>query len=78
MLTLTPAELRELTGYRRPAEQLDELRRRGFYRARRSHTGSVILERAHYIAVCGGLCEPSAPKVKPPKAESSRHKPGND
>jgi hypothetical protein len=50
-LTLGAEELQELTGYTQPARQLAELRRQGFYRARRGRDGSVILERAHYEAV---------------------------
>ena len=50
-LTLTAAELVELTGYRRGAEQLAELRRRGFHRAYRNPAGRVVLERAHFEAV---------------------------
>jgi Domain of unknown function (DUF4224) len=53
-LLLTPMELQSLTGYRRPSAQLRELRRQGFVRARRSPNGRVILERAHYDAVCRG------------------------
>lgn len=54
-LTLSPRELVEITGYRRPTEQLEELHAQGFWRARRSPTtGDIILERAHYDAVCSG------------------------
>lgn len=68
-LILTPAELLELTGYRRPVDQLRELHRQGFHRARRSPvTGRIILERSHYDAVCRGACEPQEPRVRiPPK-----------
>jgi len=59
MLTLTPDELHELTGYRQPAAQLAELHRQGFHRARRVRTGHVILERAHFEAVRSS----TAPKV---------------
>lgn len=54
--TLTADEVKELTGgYVMPAKQLAELHRQGFWRARRSAlTGAVILERAHYEAVCRG------------------------
>ena len=51
MLTLTPDELRELTGYVQPAAQLAQLRRMGFVRAHRPHGGAVVLTRAHYLAV---------------------------
>ena len=42
-------------GYKRPADQLKELHRQGFYRARRARvSGRIVLERAHYEAVCSG------------------------
>jgi hypothetical protein len=55
-ITLTAAEIERLTGgYKRPADQLRELHRQGFYRARRGRvTGEVILERAHVDAVAAG------------------------
>ncbi|WP_369662451.1 DUF4224 domain-containing protein [Variovorax sp. V15] len=64
---LTKTELIELTGYRRAAEQLTELRRQGFYRARRSRVdGSVILERPHYDAVCtGASVSANGPRLRP-------------
>lgn len=64
---LTRAELKQLTGYKRPAEQLADLLRQGFYRARRSRVdGSVILERPHYDAVCAGASMPAnEPKLRP-------------
>lgn len=63
-LILTSAELMTLTGYKRAAEQLDELHRQGFARARRDRLGRVILERAHYDAVCAGAQQPARPKVR--------------
>lgn len=55
-LRLSPEEIYDLTGYRQPHRQVEELRRQGFFRARRAPvTGEVILERAHYEAVCAGL-----------------------
>jgi hypothetical protein len=55
MLTFSPDELVEITGgLRQPAAQLRELHRQGFHRARRGSVGQVILERAHYEAVCSG------------------------
>ena len=53
-ITLSADELHALTGYVRPGQQLMELLRQGFFRARRSHRGEVILERVHYEAVCRG------------------------
>jgi hypothetical protein len=64
MLTLSPEELRELTGYARAAEQLAELHRRGFSRAYRNRLGEVVLERAHFEAVCSGAIVPARPKVR--------------
>jgi hypothetical protein len=55
-------------GYKRPGDQLRELHRQGFYRARRSRvTGRVVLERAHYDAVCAGARPDNAPapRVRP-------------
>lgn len=52
-VVLSNEEIQALTQYRRPAQQLAELQRQGFYRARRGPvSGRVILERAHYEAVC--------------------------
>ena len=67
-IILTDDELIALTGYRRPTEQLVELHRQGFMRARRDRVGRVILERAHYEAVCSGARpEQDRPKVRPPR-----------
>ena len=58
-LTLTPAELVVLTGgLTQPRRQVDELRRHGFWRARLGRDNQVILERAHYEAVCAGALRP--------------------
>lgn len=56
-LVLSPDELKKVTGgYSQQAAQLAELHRQGFWRARRARrTGQVLLERAHYDAVCRGL-----------------------
>lgn len=54
-LTLTAEELVQVTGYRQAAAQLQALHARGFWLARRAPmTGRVILDRAHYEAVCAG------------------------
>jgi hypothetical protein len=70
VLTLTDAELEELTGgLTQPAAQLRRLRERGYYRAWRSKvTGRVVLERAHAEAVQAGrdTMKPPAPKLRPP------------
>lgn len=66
-LILTREELEALTGYRQPSAQLRELHRLGYWRARRSKlSGAIIVERAHYHAVCeGAKPEPSRPKLRP-------------
>lgn len=66
-LTLSEPEIVSLTGYKRPADQVRELHRQGFHRARRAAvTGDVILERVHYDAVCAGLVQARQPQVKAP------------
>lgn len=65
-ITLSQDEIRAITDYVQPAAQLAELLRRGFDRARRSNrTGMVILERAHYDAVCAGTRQSRAPEIRP-------------
>ena len=68
-LILTRDEIVALTGgYLRPADQLAELQRQGFTRARRSRvTGEVVLERAHFEAVSAGQRPENRPRVRPPK-----------
>ena len=60
-LLLSPDEIAAVCGgYVQPARQLEELHAQGFHRARRSQvTGAVILERAHYEAVCAGATKPA-------------------
>lgn len=66
-IILSADDLETLTGYRTPKRQEKELHRRGFYRARISPTtGNVILERAHYDAVCAGEKAPKEPTVRNP------------
>jgi hypothetical protein len=62
--TFSDAELFELTGYHRAAEQLAELHRRGFARAYRNRLGRVVLERPHYDAVTRGEQVAAKPKVR--------------
>ncbi len=65
-ITLSYAEIQAITGYVQPAAQLAELLRRGFDRARRSsRTGMVIVERAHYDAVCAGARLARTPEIRP-------------
>jgi hypothetical protein len=54
MILLTPDELIDLTGCRRQGDQLRELHAQGFVRAHLNRAGQVVLERAHYVAVCEG------------------------
>lgn len=70
-IVLSPGELEALTGYRRPCDQITELLRQGYYRARRSSTtGTVILERAHYEAVARGVAAEPTPKLRQPKLKA--------
>lgn len=62
-LALTKEELQEITGYKSPTKQLNVLHRRGFMRAYISRLG-VVLERAHYDAVCRGQVGTPVSKVK--------------
>ncbi|PZQ77765.1 MAG: hypothetical protein DI563_02465 [Variovorax paradoxus] len=65
-LLLSSDELHALTGYRMAARQLKALHQAGFHRARKGPTGAVILERAHYEAICAGVQQAKRPKVIPP------------
>jgi hypothetical protein len=53
-LTLTSEEIEEITGFAQPCKQLEALRTNGFIRAHRARDGRIVLERAHYLAVCNG------------------------
>lgn len=67
-LILSEDELVSVTGYRRPSEQLRALHDRGFWLARRSPSGRVLLDRAHYEAVCSGAIQSMhqpAPRRRP-------------
>ncbi|MGK2897245.1 MAG: DUF4224 domain-containing protein [Burkholderiaceae bacterium] len=66
-IVLSEAELFAITRYTMPSKQLAELHRQGFYRARMGRVGGVLLERAHYEAVCAGQQVAKAPQVRPPK-----------
>lgn len=52
-IVLSPEELYGVTGYHQATRQLVELHSQGFWRARLKD-GRLILERAHYEAVCAG------------------------
>lgn len=54
-MILFPFQLQNLSGgYVRAKDQLAELRGQGFLRARTGRNGKVLLELAHYDAVCSG------------------------
>ncbi len=69
-ITLTEPELVELTRYSRADRQLAVLHLRGFARAFIGRDGKVVLERAHFEAVCRGEVQPARPRVKPPQLKS--------
>ena len=69
-LRLTEEEIVEITDYHQPAKQLEELHAQGFWRARRSPvTGRIVLERAHYEAVCAGDTKPGRGGKQRPEPE---------
>lgn len=75
MSTILPAEeIQRITGYKRPADQLRELKLQGFYRARLAKvTGEVILERPHYDAVASGLGQAAnRPQVRTPQLRAAK------
>lgn len=62
-IALTEAELVIITGnLTQPRRQLAELHARGFWRARLGRDSKVVLERAHYEAVCAGVLPPGEAK----------------
>ena len=73
-LLLSAEELQALTGRssKRPASQLGLLHKRGFHRAHINLGGRLVLERAHYDAVCrgeaGAAPERKRPQITPPRA----------
>jgi hypothetical protein len=71
-IVLSDDELRMITRYSQPSKQLFELHRQGFHRARLGRVGGVLLERAHYEAVCAGRVSAEAPHVRPPKLRMAR------
>ena len=73
-LILGSDELQALTGRssRRPALQLEVLLQRGFWRAHVNAGGRLVLERAHYEAVCRGDAERKRPQITPPRALLAR------
>ncbi len=61
-VVLQSDELLQLTGYRAPTKQLEVLHKRGFTRAFIGRRG-VVLERAHFEAVCRGQIGKPAEKT---------------
>jgi len=59
-IVLSPREIVAITGFKDEPRQLGELLRRGFKRARRGGDGRLIVERAHFEAVCAGTAMLSA------------------
>lgn len=67
-IVLSDEEIEQLTGYKWASRQLTALHKQGFWRARISPVGRVLLERAHYDAVCAGpRSEHNRPHVRQPK-----------
>lgn len=63
--TLDEQQIAKLSGgYTQPRRQLEELRARGFWRARLGRDMKVVLETAHYEAVCAGALPPAAPSAQ--------------
>lgn len=72
-LILAEEEIQAITGYKQAKHQIPELHRQGFFRARQSRsTGAVILERAHYEAVCSGRIAANESRVKEPTVRRLR------
>jgi len=64
-ITLTPAEITEITGYKRPSLQLAALKRMGLPAFMRPDN-TVSLGRAHYQAICNGPPQPdNRPQLQP-------------
>jgi hypothetical protein len=61
-IVLSHEELYALTDQAQPRRQYDTLLARGFWRVQ-LHNGRVILERAHYLAVCAGAVMPEAERA---------------
>lgn len=58
---MSPEQVKRISGgYDQPRRQLEALREQGFWRARLGRDHQVVLERAHYEAVCAGAVEPGA------------------
>lgn len=70
-LTLSEANIIELTGYTQASRQLDDLHDQGFWRAR-LRGGRVVLEWEHYRAVCAGATPPARADNDRPKRKSER------
>ena len=63
-LTLTDAELVELTGKRRPSAQIRALRHMGIHHKRRGD-GTLVVARAHFELLLGGETPGKPKKIEP-------------
>lgn len=66
-LLLSADEIAAVTGYRKPALQVRELHSRGFVRARVNVLNRVVLERAHFEAVCSHAIGAAAQAANEPQ-----------
>ena len=64
---LSAEEISAMTGYRKPALQVRELHSRGFVRARVNVLNRVVLERAHFEAVCSRAVGAAAQAANEPQ-----------
>ncbi|MDB5851085.1 MAG: hypothetical protein JWP29_4837 [Rhodoferax sp.] len=75
-IVLSDAELEAITGYKTASKQLQVLQQRGFNRAFLGRY-RLILERAHYEAVCSGAATVAAkePRVHLPVLKPRKSRP---
>lgn len=59
-IVLHDDEIEQITGYKWASRQLKELHRLGFWRARLSPIGRVLVERAHFL---GGFRSANGPRL---------------
>ncbi len=65
-IVLHDDEIEQITGYKWASRQLSALHKMGFYRARMSPIGRVLVERAHFEAVSTGpRADHNRPHVRP-------------
>jgi len=66
-ILLSEGEIQALTGFQKPSLQVRELHERGFARARVNARNQVVLERAHFEAVCRGIQPADTVSVERPR-----------